>query len=188
MCLQPLVNILDILDRHEIEYTRVSAGNFDHKLRCPFPGHQGGQERTASLCVSSAENNFYCYGCHANGNSINFLMHYKDMVYYAAIEELAQIAGITEDDCKNINFKPKERISPEHTIMPYIFRAGTEIRDFIAGIKDDKQYRRWESWAQYQFRKMDRMLNTLEDDKWEKVKRYQLKISAYLKKQKEIKT
>lgn len=178
------VNILDILDRYEIEYTRTLAGNFDYKLRCPFPNHQGGQERTASLCVSSSENNFYCYGCHNHGNPINFLIYYKSMVYYAAVKELAQIAGITEDDCKNIDFKPREVVRPEHTIMPYIFQVGIEIREYLANIKDDKQYIRWETWAQDQFRKMDKMLNTLKDNDWKKVKRYQLKINAYLKEQK----
>ena len=47
--------ILDIIDKYNLEYTRISAGNFTHKLRCPFPNHLGGQERTASLYIS--ENN-----------------------------------------------------------------------------------------------------------------------------------
>lgn len=178
------VNILDILDKYELEYTRVSAGNFDHKLKCPFPSHQGGQERTASLCLSSSENNFYCYGCNAHGNPINFLIFFKDMVYHAAIEELASMAGLTESDCKNFDFAPKEKINPEHTIMPYVFKAGIEIRDFLATIIYPKDYYRQAAWADEQFREMDKLLN-LPDDKWEKAKRYQTRISEELKKKKE---
>lgn len=179
------VSILDILDKYEIEYTRVSAGNFDHKLRCPFPAHQGGQERTASLCVDNSEGNFYCYGCNAHGNTISFLMHLKDMVYYAAIEELSKMAGLSEDDCKDINFVPREKINPEHTIMPYVFKAGVEIREFLAKVEDPKQYRKWAAFARDQFHKMDNMLNTLKDSDWEKAKKYQTRISAFLDKQRD---
>lgn len=178
------VSILDILDKYELEYYRVSAGNFDHKLKCPFPSHQGGQERTASLCISNSENNFYCYGCNAHGNTIDFLIHFKDMVYYAAVKELAQLAGLTKSDCENFDFTPKEKINPEHTIMPYVFKAGVEIREFLAKITYPKDYYRQANWANEQFKEMDKLLN-MPDDKWEKAKRFFIKINAELKKKKE---
>lgn len=178
------VNFLDVLDRYEIEYIRTSSGNFDHKLRCPLLSHQDGQERTPSMYVSSTENNFYCYGCHAHGNTISFLAQYKSMVYYRAVEELAALAGITEANCKDIVFVPKPKIELKHTIHPYLYKAGVEIRDYLESISDTDGYAKWAVWATNQFRKMDSMMDSMDDSEWEQVKQYQNKVSAYLNKQK----
>lgn len=51
---------------------------------CPFHN-----EKTPSFTVSEAKQFFYCFGCHAKGNAIGFLMDYEHMSYVEAIETLA---------------------------------------------------------------------------------------------------
>lgn len=51
---------------------------------CPFHN-----EKTPSFTVSEAKQFYYCFGCHAKGNAIGFLMDYEHLSYVEAIESLA---------------------------------------------------------------------------------------------------
>lgn len=175
------INILDILDKYEIEYTRSPSGNFTHKLRCPLPEHLGGNERTASLCVSEKNNDFHCYGCNANGHVITFMMLYLGVPYYKALEILAKAWNISDGDIDEELLKPKERRDPNHTILPHVFKAGVLIRDFLVSVKDSGNYNKWCAWANKQFKKLDHYLDNLEDDQWETAKDYCDRLERYIK-------
>ena len=180
------VHILDILDKYEIDYFRISSGNFTHKLRCPLPSHLGGQERTASLCISEKNNDFHCYGCNANGNIITFMMLFLGVPYNRALELLAKLGGITNvDDLDEELLRPKEKIDPNHTTMPYIFNAGVLIREFLNNIRESKDYIKWCKWATKQHKRLDYYLDTLDDEQWEVVKKYHDKLCKYLEAKKE---
>ncbi len=51
---------------------------------CPFHN-----EKTPSFTVSENKQFYYCFGCHAKGNVIGFLMDYEHLSYIDAIESLA---------------------------------------------------------------------------------------------------
>ena len=51
---------------------------------CPFHN-----EKTPSFTVSENKQFYYCFGCHAKGNVIGFLMDYEHLGYVDAIESLA---------------------------------------------------------------------------------------------------
>lgn len=51
---------------------------------CPFHN-----EKTPSFTVSEVKQFYYCFGCHAKGNAIGFLMDYEHLSYIDAIEALA---------------------------------------------------------------------------------------------------
>ena len=51
---------------------------------CPFHN-----EKTPSFTVSEPKQFYYCFGCHAKGNAIGFLMEYEHLNYVEAIESLA---------------------------------------------------------------------------------------------------
>jgi DNA primase len=51
---------------------------------CPFHN-----EKTPSFTVSENKQFYYCFGCHAKGNVIGFLMDYDHLSYVDAIETLA---------------------------------------------------------------------------------------------------
>jgi hypothetical protein len=182
------VHILDILDKYEIDYARTSSGNFTHKLRCPFPNHLSGQERTASLCISERNNDFHCYGCNANGNVITFVMLFLGVPYNRALELLAKLGGVTNgDDLDEELLRPKEKIDPNHTIMPYIFKSGVLIREFLKDMRKSENYTKWCLWAAKQYKRLDHYLDTLNDEQWEVAKKYHDKIYKYLELKKESK-
>ncbi len=56
---------------------------------CPFHN-----EKTPSFTVSENKQFFYCFGCHAKGNVIGFLMDYEHLSYVDAIESLAADAHV----------------------------------------------------------------------------------------------
>ena len=56
---------------------------------CPFHN-----EKTPSFTVSESKQFYYCFGCHAKGNVIGFLMDYEHLSYIEAIEALAADAHV----------------------------------------------------------------------------------------------
>jgi DNA primase len=61
----------------------------DFKGLCPFH-----QEKTPSFKVSPQRQAFYCFGCKASGNAIDFVIKRDRVEFKEALESLAQAAGI----------------------------------------------------------------------------------------------
>ena len=57
---------------------------------CPFH-----QEKTSSFSVTPDRNMFYCFGCHAGGDMITYIMKRDNMDFREAVEYLANRAGVT---------------------------------------------------------------------------------------------
>ena len=51
--------------------------------RCPFH-----EENTASFVVNPERKLFHCFGCHAGGNAITFVMLHRKVGFNAAVESL----------------------------------------------------------------------------------------------------
>lgn len=56
---------------------------------CPFH-----QEKSPSFSVSPQKQFYYCFGCHAHGNAIDFLMNYENLEFVEAVRTLANRAGL----------------------------------------------------------------------------------------------
>ncbi|MCL2695757.1 MAG: DNA primase, partial [Clostridiales bacterium] len=56
---------------------------------CPLHG-----EKTASFSVSPDKQLFYCFGCHAGGTVVQFVMDIERLPYYEAIQHLAARVGM----------------------------------------------------------------------------------------------
>lgn len=61
----------------------------DYWSCCPFH-----QEKSPSFSVSPEKQIYYCFGCHAHGNAIGFLMAYERLSFVEAVSLLAEEAGI----------------------------------------------------------------------------------------------
>ena len=57
--------------------------------RCPFHS-----EKTASFSVLPERDMFYCFGCHAGGGAVQFMMKAENLSYPEAVRMLAKQAGI----------------------------------------------------------------------------------------------
>ena len=63
---------------------------------CPFHG-----EKTASFSVDAEQQLYYCFGCKAGGNVINFIMDIERCSFHEAVEMLADRAHIPMPEMEN---------------------------------------------------------------------------------------
>ncbi len=75
----------------EVVGSRVQLKKVGSSLKACCPFHQ---EKTPSFHINVQKNFYHCFGCGANGNSINFLREHDNLAFNEAVEELAKIAGV----------------------------------------------------------------------------------------------
>jgi DNA primase len=68
---------------------KTNAARGDYWAACPFH-----QERTASFHVDDRKGVYYCFGCHAKGGAIDFVMQTENAGFIEAVEMLAREAGM----------------------------------------------------------------------------------------------
>src|SRR6185437_4241447 len=80
------IDIVDLIDGR-ITLRKKSSNNYF--ACCPFHA-----EKSASFSVSQSKQFYYCFGCGAHGNAIDFLMQYDRLSFPETIELLAKQAGM----------------------------------------------------------------------------------------------
>ncbi|MCC8043230.1 MAG: DNA primase [Oscillospiraceae bacterium] len=88
-------------------YVQMKRSGRDYVCLCPFHS-----EKTPSCHVNIADQYFYCFGCHAGGDVITFVMKQENLEYMEAVRFLAQRAGMSmpEDSQNTDSSKLKRRI------------------------------------------------------------------------------
>lgn len=91
----PEATIQEVLARADIvdvigDYVLLKQSGTNYKGLCPFHN-----EKTPSFTVSPAKGLFYCFGCHASGNVVRFLMQYESFAFPEALQWLASRYGIS---------------------------------------------------------------------------------------------
>ncbi|QLB12378.1 DNA primase [Bisgaardia hudsonensis] len=99
----PRTFIDDILARTDIvdvinKRVKLKKAGRDYQACCPFHS-----EKTPSFTVSPKKQFYYCFGCHAKGNAISFLMDYEKLEFVEAVEELANTLGLEVPYEKSFN-------------------------------------------------------------------------------------
>ncbi len=90
----PKDKIEEVRDRASIvevvsEYVQLTKRGANHIGLCPFHS-----EKTPSFSVSEEKKIYYCFGCHATGSAITFLMNKEGMSFPDAVEDLARRYGV----------------------------------------------------------------------------------------------
>ena len=80
---------VDIVDLISLQVPLRKKSGSNYFARCPFH-----QEKSASFSVSQPKQFYYCFGCGAHGNAIDFLMQHDRLNFPEAIETLARQAGM----------------------------------------------------------------------------------------------
>ena len=101
---------------------------------CPFHS-----EKTASFSVSPDKGIYYCFGCHAGGGVINFIMQIEGLDYPDAVRFLAKRAGleVPEDENYHSQYQKQERLWALCKDAARFFRqqlfspVGTEAQAYI---------------------------------------------------------
>jgi DNA primase len=78
-------NIVDVIGQH-LPLRRTGS---NYVGLCPFHN-----EKTPSFSVSGNKQMYYCFGCHAGGNVITFMMQYNNFTFQEAVQALAERAGM----------------------------------------------------------------------------------------------
>jgi len=84
-----LLNKVDLVDLINIQIPLRKKSGSNYFARCPFHN-----EKSASFSVSQPKQFYYCFGCGAHGNAIDFLMQHERMAFPEAVEALARHAGM----------------------------------------------------------------------------------------------
>ncbi|TAN05710.1 MAG: DNA primase [Rhodanobacteraceae bacterium] len=84
--------LLTRIDIVEVVQPRVALKRAGREWTACCPFHD---ERTPSFYVSPAKQFYHCFGCGAHGSAIKFLMEYDRLEFPDAVEELAQMVGLT---------------------------------------------------------------------------------------------
>lgn len=133
------VSILDLAKDYDLNLEECNSSNFSHRCRCPNKNHKSGAERTPSLYINSKDNNFYCYGCQATYNCIDFYMLCKDCDFSTALKDLSS----------KINYlKDIEVVMAESNYEEKI-EASRLIKSYLDKNKDDLE------WIMYFVKKVD---------------------------------
>jgi DNA primase len=82
------INLVDLVQKHIPSLKPKSNNNYF--ACCPFH-----DEKSASFSVSQIKQFYYCFGCGAHGNAIDFLMQYERLGFREAIQSLADMVNMT---------------------------------------------------------------------------------------------
>src|SRR5204862_2199419 len=80
------IDLVDLINT-QIPLRKKSGSNYF--ARCPFHN-----EKSASFSVSQPKQFYYCFGCGAHGNAIDFMMQHDHLNFPEAIEALARQVGM----------------------------------------------------------------------------------------------
>lgn len=80
------IDLVDLINT-QVPLRKKSGSNYF--ARCPFH-----QEKSGSFSVSQAKQFYYCFGCGAHGNAIDFMMQHERLSFPEAIETLARQVGM----------------------------------------------------------------------------------------------
>lgn len=97
--LKERLDIVDIIS----DYVDLKRAGSSFKGLCPFHN-----EKTPSFMVSREKNNFHCFGCHAGGDTISFIMQIENLSYIEAIRFLADKIGMVLEETEYSKAKVEE--------------------------------------------------------------------------------
>jgi len=144
LCLSPgsMADYSEFLERLRSEVDIVSLiSEYVHLRRsgknfvglCPFH-----QEKTPSFTVSPERKMFYCFGCHAGGDAITFLMKIENLTFSEAVETLARRMGLKVPERAGGDQERKEKYYKVNELACSFFEnclnspEGKEARDYLA--------------------------------------------------------
>lgn len=80
---------IDLVDLINVQIPLSKKSGSNYFARCPFHN-----EKSASFSVSQPKQFYYCFGCGAHGNAIDFMMQHDRLSFPEAIEALARQTGL----------------------------------------------------------------------------------------------
>ena len=117
------------------QYVRLTKRGSTYFGLCPFHN-----EKTASFSVVPAKQMYYCFGCHAGGNVITFLMEYEGDTFPEALKTLADRAGIALPQ-REATEQEKQEADLRSRLLEINKEAGRYFYYQMRGDREQKAYR-----------------------------------------------
>lgn len=120
----------DVLARTDIvelinSRVKLKKAGREYQACCPFH-----HEKTPSFTVSPKKQFYHCFGCHAHGNAISFLMEYEKLEFIEAVEELANHLGLEIPYEKSQHFDGKNKPQANYRTKKDLYQLMQEIAVF----------------------------------------------------------
>ena len=115
--LKDQINIVDVVGR-SIPLKKAGAS---YKANCPFHS-----EKTPSFNVNEQRQMFYCFGCQASGDVIEFVKRYYNLEFNDAVERLANEYGIQLEETKGKREDLEKYYSINKDAALYFYKNLTE--------------------------------------------------------------
>lgn len=109
--------------RQAAEYYGVKV-NRNRMSRCPFH-----EDRNPSMKLN--EDYYYCFGCGATGDVIDFVAKLFDLSQYEAAQKVANDFGITGGRVKNVPVSGKSRYLQEKTVQSKALYCQRVLYDYL---------------------------------------------------------
>jgi DNA primase len=121
---QSIENLKNHIDIVEVisSYLPLKKNGANFKACCPFHG-----EKTPSFIVSPQKQIYHCFGCHAGGDALKFVIEFEKISYIEAIEKLAFMLNFSlEYETKDQNNKFDSKVLDE---INHFFKLNFEKND-----------------------------------------------------------
>ena len=125
---------IDLVDIINVQIPLRKKSGSNYFARCPFHN-----EKSASFSVSQPKQFYYCFGCGAHGNAIDFMMQHDHLSFPEAIETLARQVGM-EIPRTGAMVKKEDSLSGLYELMiqvtTYYYDQMCQSQKAIAYLKD----------------------------------------------------
>jgi DNA primase len=98
------------------ELVSLKRAGAAYKGLCPFHG-----EKTASFTVNPQQNTYHCFGCHAHGDSLRFLMDTQKLNFIEAVKILAQKVGVEIPESHPLSQKQRKQRQQKKELTERLF-------------------------------------------------------------------
>ncbi len=109
-------------------YITLEPSGTQFKARCPFHN-----EKTASFSVSPERGLYYCFGCGAKGDVINFVQQFEGLDFKGTLKVLADRAGI-------VMTTQNTKVEPTDSVFAAMEAATKKYQDVLKHAPDALQY------------------------------------------------
>ncbi len=93
-------NIVDVIS----SFIPLKRHGRNYMGLCPFHS-----EKTPSFVVSEQKQIFNCFGCHVGGDVFKFVKEYKSISFIEAVQEVAELVGITIEETSSNELSRQEK-------------------------------------------------------------------------------
>ncbi len=115
-------DVVDVISK----YVDLKKAGSNYLGLCPFHNEKG-----PSFTVSPQKNFYYCFGCGASGNALNFLKNHLNLTYVESVHTLAKIACIQVPEEKfNPNLHATSSVSAPKQDYTLLYQSALQLTKF----------------------------------------------------------